>query len=155
MAAASARTMPCLRTTGPEARQAPVGCGNGLDEHLFDGGLGLELVTQCGQQAVKILVGFVDLEMLGDDRFGEDAVLERVPATLGLALGGARPCGALGVAPVGGELLGGNGLGTGHGSNLRAVMFRAGHKCEKWVRFSKKNPGGSDVLDGGNGRRET
>ena len=145
-----------------DAGQAPVAGGDGFEEHLFDGGLRCELVTEGGEETVKVLARFVGLQGFRDDGFGEDAVLERVPAAAGFALGGAGPGGALGVAAVGGELFTGlanllgetlrsHTLGLGHGSSLLGLRRGDWGRCTivKNGFVWQKRKGG--VVGGGDG----
>lgn len=86
------------------AAEPPVGDGNFLDEEVFEGADGMEVVDETGKEVLEILAGFVDVFALDDDTPGQEAVFEGVEFGAGLALGGAGAGGVLGVAPVGIDL---------------------------------------------------
>ena len=101
-----------------EAGQAPVDDGDLLDEERFQRGGGGKLVLERLDEPVEVVAGLVGFQGRRDDGLGEDAVLEGVVATDGLALGRAGAGGFLGVAAVGGELFVGDTFGAGHAENL-------------------------------------
>lgn len=86
------------------AAEPPVGDGYFLDEEVFEGADGMEVVDEAGEEVVEILAGFVDVFALDDDAPGQEAVFEGVEFGAGFALGGAGAGGVPGIAAVGIDL---------------------------------------------------
>jgi hypothetical protein len=84
---------------GAEAAEAKVGEGHAFDEHLFDGGLGIEVAAEVlmdgGEEAGGLVV---------QETGGGESVDEVIAAGASLAFGRARAGGAKGVAAVGADL---------------------------------------------------
>jgi hypothetical protein len=97
----------CFGAAG--AAEAPGGCGEFVEDEVFDGAGGLDLAAELLDEAVEFPAALA----INDGLLGGEAVLEGVAAGDGASGGGSRAGGLERVAAVGRALAGG-----GHSSML-------------------------------------
>jgi hypothetical protein len=92
--------VPVAGLDADDAAEAPLGFGEGADEAVFDGALGLESGFELADES-EVVFGIFGGE---DNVFGIEAVFDGVSGGGGLAPGGSGAGAALCVAPIGADL---------------------------------------------------